>query len=201
MTELSKVLPESVLADLRSRHGEAQRAYHGWSHIEALLAMHRELDGQWHDPQAALLAVLFHDAVYDPRATDNEVQSAALLRQALAGLVPPARLDLAEALVLATRAHAIPMDLPMGEAADMALFLDMDLAILGSDPALFDSYEAGVRREYAHVPDDQFRLGRRQVLERFSKRELLYLSPWGQCRFEAQARANIARSLAALGAG
>lgn len=198
MTQLLSILPESIRVDLRHRHDEPHRAYHGWSHIEALLALHGELAGQWHDPQAVLLGIAFHDAVYDPRAADNEAQSAALLRNCMAALVPTTRLERAERLVLATQVHAVPDGLSADEADDMAHFLDMDLAILGTQPAVFDRYEAGVRREYAHVSDDLFRQGRAAVLNRFAARERLYFSPWGLARFEAQARANIARSLAAL---
>ena len=68
----------------------------------------------------------------------------------------------------------------------------------GAEPAAFDRYEAQVRREYAHVPDEAFRLGRAAVLERFAQRGQLYFSDWGRARFEAAARANLARSLAAL---
>lgn len=199
MTDLlSEHLPESLMADLRRRHAEPHRAYHDWSHIAALLTLHRELANSFADPVAVLLAVLFHDAIYDPRAADNEEQSARLLEEQLTGRVAEGTLRRAAALVRATRAHAVPDGLAAPEAADMALFLDMDLAILGAGAEAFDAYERGVRREYAHVPDEAFRAGRAAVLERFTQRERLYFSEWGRARFEAAARANLARSLAAL---
>jgi predicted metal-dependent HD superfamily phosphohydrolase len=55
-----------------------------------------------------------------------------------------------------------------------------------------------VRREYAAAPEPAYRAGRRQVLERFLARDQLYLSTWGQERFEAPARSNLERSIAAL---
>jgi hypothetical protein len=90
----------------------AGRAYHGWPHVEALLALWREYAGILHDPEAVHLAILFHDAVYDPRRTDNERASAALLRDWMAGTVPPARLEAAATMVLATERHAVPENLP-----------------------------------------------------------------------------------------
>jgi len=195
---MTEAIPEPLLEELRRRHAEPHRAYHDWHHIAALLDLHGELDGRFADAQAVLLAVLFHDAIYDPRASDNEEQSARLLETELAGKRDEATLARAAALVRATRAHAVPQGLPADEAGDMALFLDMDLAILGAEPAAFDRYEAQVRREYAHVPDEAFRLGRAAVLERFAQRGQLYFSDWGRARFEAAARANLARSLAAL---
>ena len=191
-------VPAAILADLHRRHGEPQRHYHDWSHITALLAHFKSLAGAFECPQAVELAILFHDAIYDPQAHDNEVQSAVLLRQVMAGQADDAVLGRAERMVLATARHLIPEGLPADETADMALFLDMDLAILGAGAGQFDQYEAGVRREYAHVSDSAFAVGRAAVLERFIARDALYFSAWGKARFEAAARTNIATSLARL---
>lgn len=198
MAEPPIVIPSELLADLMQRYGEPQRAYHDWSHIEALLGLLDTLLTKLSDPAAVYLAVLFHDAIYDPRAADNEERSAELLAEQVAELVGLDVLDRAVRLVLATRAHAIPDDIAAAEAADMALFLDMDLSILGADPDSFDRYEVQVRREYAHVPDEAFASGRAAILTRFAARPALYFSEWGKQRFEAQARQNIARSLASL---
>ncbi len=49
---------------------------------------------------------------------------------------------------------------------DTAILLDADLAILGADPAAYSAYVAGVRSEYRHVDDDDWRTGRAAVLAR-----------------------------------
>lgn len=189
-------LPGNVIDQVRARYREPHRAYHDWSHIEALLGHYRQLGDQLADPLAVGLAVLFHDAHYDPRASDNEQRSAELMMALLSGRCDATALARAHDLIMATCAHAMPADVKAGEARDMALFLDMDLAILGADKAAFDRYEAGVRREYTHVSDEAFKAGRAAVLNRFASRPSLYFSAWGKTRFEARARANLARSLA-----
>ncbi|MEP7005485.1 MAG: hypothetical protein ABI810_05855, partial [Sphingomonas bacterium] len=151
--------------------------------------------------EAVRCAILLHDAIYEPRRTDNESRSAALAAQMLKGLVSNATLDRTIGLIEATARHMIPADLPDDEAEDMALFLDMDLSILGAPSADFDAYEAGVRHEYREVPDAAFRLGRADILEGFLGRENLYFSDWGRVRFEAAARENLKRSVAALRGG
>ena len=178
--------PAPVWDGLDAGYGDPGRAYHGWAHVAAMLA---GLDAAGVDPEFAgvaldevALAVFFHDAVYDPRAGDNEARSAALAATMLANVVPPPTLARAVRLIEATAAHAIPPGLPADEAADMALFLDMDLSILGADIATFDRYEAGVRHEYRHVPDAQFGMARAGILERFLARDTLYFSAWGQRR-------------------
>ena len=113
---------------------------------------------------ALVLAILFHDAVYDATRKDNEAASARLARLHLTDLgVAPGMIARVEALILATR-HG-------GEAAaddhDMALLVDLDLAILAATPERYAAYAAAIRREYAHVPEDQFRTGRAAVLTGF----------------------------------
>ena len=82
--------------------------------------------------------------------------------------------------------------------ADTAVLLDADLAVLGSDPASYQAYVAGVRSEYAHVSADDWRTGRTQVLRSFLDRPALFATPTGRARWEARARANLAAEVASL---
>ena len=200
---VSDLLPAALLNDLRHRYGEPQRHYHTWAHIESLLRLLAEVRDRLEDPVAVEAALYYHDAVYDPRATDNEARSAALLRQACAGVLPPESLEHAAGMVEATAGHRLPEDLAGegltgGRLEDARLFLDMDLSVLAAERAAFEAYEAAIRREYAHVDAAAFRAGRRRVLEGFLARERLYFSNHFAPRFEAPARANLARSLMSL---
>jgi predicted metal-dependent HD superfamily phosphohydrolase len=139
------------------------------------------------------LALWFHDAVYDARRQDNEERSAGWAARSVlaAGCAEPVA-QRVQALVLATRGHED------GGDPDAALLLDIDLAILGAAPARFAEYERQVRAEYAHVPDAQFRAGRAAILAGFQARPHLYRTAPFRDALEQRARANIARSLAAL---
>ena len=140
-------------------------------------------------------------SIYEPRRSDNEGRSAALAREMLAGVVPADVLGRIVRMIEATGGHLIPPGLPPDEAADMAVFLDMDLSILGAPDADFDAYEAGVRYEYRDVPEAAFRAGRAAILEGFLAREAIYYSDWGKARFDAPARLNLARSISQLRQG
>lgn len=192
------VLPQALLDQIRDLHSGPDRGYHSWSHPLALLALFAEVEDGLNDPLAVRCAILLHDAIYEPRRPDNEERSAVLARDLLTGVVPPETLDRTVRLIEATRAHAIPDRLPGDEAADMAVFLDMDLSILAASQDAFDAYEDGVRHEYREVPDALFRMGRAAILEGFLARDRLYMSPWGLARFEAPARLNLRRSIDAL---
>lgn len=190
------------LAGLRRAYAEPHRAYHDWRHIEALmeqLARHR---AQVRNPESTLLAVLYHDCIYDPLSKTNERDSAARMCAELAGRVVDPVLGAAKALILATETHTMPPDLESDLAAslasDCALFLDMDLAILGADRAAYDRYEAAIRREFAVVPDEAYRIGRKAVLSRFLERDRLYFTDAYRASHEASARANLARAITEL---
>ena len=192
------MLPPDLMNEARQLHEGPDRGYHSWSHPQALLALLEEVRADLNDPLAVECAIVFHDAVYDPLAADNEKRSAALAKAKLAGVVPDPTLQRAVLMIEASERHAVPDALSPSDALDCRIFLDLDLSILGSGEAAFDAYEAGVRFEYRHVTQAAFNAGRAGVLRRFLMRDSLYLSPWGRARFEAKARANLQRSLNAL---
>lgn len=173
-----------------------ERHYHNLAHIEAMLGLMRM--HALSDPASVEAAIWFHDAVYDTRRHDNEERSAALATERLAGLLSPDRVGRIAALIRATAGHTVPDFSDAAARNDCALFLDMDLAILGSAPEDFAAYESAVRREYAWVPQPLWIEGRRQVLERFLARPMIYASQSFRASHEAAARRNLTRSLKQL---
>lgn len=194
-------IPEPAFADLLTAYRDPHRHYHDIGHIEAMLAELQDCRPLLHDAEAVELAIWFHDAIYDAAAPDNEERSADLARQVLGRRLGQGRLERVATLILATRKHELAGDSGPQERADMAYFLDLDLQILGAEAARFDAYEAAVRREYAHVPEAAWRIGRAAVLQRFTARPRLYFSDLFAERLEERARANLARSLAKLTEG
>ena len=191
-------LPTAVFVDLKTRCAEPQRHYHVWRHVEALLEWWEGRLDALGDPEAVFLAILFHDAVYDPTRADNESRSADLLVKAMLPQTVPATRDRAVRMIHATAGHEMPKDLPSEDAIDLAEFLDMDLSILGAPARVFDAYEDAIRAEYAFVPEALYRVARARILTDFLERPRLYFSQWGRAQFEKRARANISRSIAAL---
>ena len=198
--ENETLLDDGLRTELSALYRAPGRHYHGLAHVEALLALWREHRGLFDDPAAVEAAIWFHDAVYDSQRNDNEHLSAQLARQRLAGSVPKERLERITAMIEATATHAPPVSGDKRADGDAALFLDMDLSILGAPPAAFDAYEQAIRLEYAWVDEAAWRKGRAGVLGRFAERPRLYLTDSFRQRFEAPARRNIARSLARLAA-
>ena len=172
------------------------RQYHTVTHLTAVLDVvddHADLAA---DADRVRLAAWLHDAVYDPRALGdaNERDSAEFAEGLLGTLGVPADVaaDVAR-LVNLTAGHATEEEDPDGE-----LLCDADLAILATNPEGYADYTAAIRREYAHVPDADFRAGRATVLRELLKLPGLYrLAPLKQA-WEDRARANLTAELAAL---
>ena len=185
--------PSSLLQQLAARYAEAHRHYHTLQHLDACL---RHLEQQRmlaQRPDEVALALWFHDAIYDIGAADNEQRSADWARSALrdhGGAADAAQR--VHALVMVTR-HDQPPQTP-----DQQLLLDVDLAILGAPPAVFDDYERQIVREYQAVPTAAFRSNRRRILQGFLDRPRIYHTTAFHETREAQARDNLGRSIRAL---
>jgi predicted metal-dependent HD superfamily phosphohydrolase len=183
--------------ELLTRWREPHRHYHDVAHLIAVLSIVDEAAAWATNADLVRLAAWCHDAVYDPRAPGdaNERDSAALAGTLLTrlGLPAPAVVEV-ERLVLLTAGHD-------AGAADRngALLCDADLAVLAGSAEAYDRYAAAVRREYAHVPEATFRTGRAAVLRHLLALPALYRVPELAARWEAPARANLARELTSLG--
>jgi predicted metal-dependent HD superfamily phosphohydrolase len=186
---------EAVLDDLIHSYLEPARQYHTLEHIAVLLRQLETHKTGFDDGDAVALAIIFHDAVYDPRRQDNEQQSAALARQRLTALGFAADLIDRVAHYIEATQHGRPSDT---EDPSLALLLDLDLSTLAAAPDAYRLYASAIRREYAHVPDALYRLGRRQVLEGFLARDHIYRTPRLAELWEARARANISAEIADL---
>jgi len=170
------------------------RRYHGLGHLAFLFQEIEAHADQIKDLPRLVYAAWFHDAIYKSWRKDNEAQSADWARAALVEMgAGPDLAQRVQALILATADPARG-----GTDHDDALFLDMDCAILGASPEQYDHYSRQVLQEYAFVPGGGYRKGRIAFLTAQLERPALYHTELYRQRFEAQARANLERELAAL---
>lgn len=180
-------LPSAVVDELRARYGEPHRGYHNAAHV-GLLWLRHLLHGGKRADRGLALAILFHDAIYDPRAKDNEARSAALL-----GALLPGGDAWAEAAICATADHIGYA----GADARVERLLDLDFSPLAEDGAVFARNARALRQEYDHVPEAEWLVGRGDVLRRFLAAPALFRTGL-RATYEARARANLSEALAAL---
>jgi predicted metal-dependent HD superfamily phosphohydrolase len=186
------VPPSRVFEGLKARYGEPHRAYHTLQHLEECFGWFSQARDLMTGPGEIAFALFYHDAVYDTHASDNELKSAQLASGVFEHFV---RMDARAVgnLILATSLHSAE-----GAGSEIKIMLDIDLSILGAEPARFDEYERQVRQEYAWVEEGVFRKTRSRILQGFLTRPALYHTTFFRERLEAQARENLKRSLAAL---
>jgi predicted metal-dependent HD superfamily phosphohydrolase len=182
--------------DLLARYGENGRFYHNRDHLHHVLTTIEAICAPDRPAPALLLAAWYHDAIYDPRAGDNEAQSAALAWQQLAAAgLAPALVDEVARLILLTQTHEVAeAGLSLRERENGRILLDADLAILGADPDRYRQYAQAIRQEYAFVPEEKYRQGRTAVLRRLLARQPLYYTPFMQV-YRQQAHRNITAEL------
>lgn len=191
---------DAAVEDLLARQAEPHRRYHTaahvmWvlRHVDDLLAAGDHSDsGQPIDRDVLIAAALFHDAIYDPGSTTNEADSARLAVSRLRSLGwSDGRLGEVGELIEATAGHT-------ASTAAACILLDADLAVLGADPDDYRDYVAGVRFEYSHVPEEQWRVGRAAVVRGFLERPNIFATPWMAARREQRARSNLAAEMRTL---
>ncbi len=188
-------------AGLMERFAETHRHYHTARHISECLThfdnARAQLGSLIEHAGEIELALWFHDAIYNPRAKDNEAQSASWAVRVMQDASVPADSP-AEArarvhgLIMATCHDALP------DTPDAQVLVDIDLAILGADAERFDEYEREVRAEYAFVPEFLFRRTRKKILQGFLARAPIYSPDFFRENLEKKTRENLARSLAGL---
>ena len=198
MTDLASRWPLGAdLAEVRDALLAAyvtDRGYHDTRHLTEVLDRLDELaaGGEDFDRPAVELAAWFHDGVYDGQDGAEE-RSALWAVNALAGR--PVAEEVAR-LVRLTERHA-----PTDDDANGCALSDADLAILAASPERYAEYTADVHQEYAHVPDDLFRVGRAAVLRDLLKKPTLFHTAHARREWEARARANVEAEVARLAAG
>lgn len=195
---MAPILPDQAqraaeYARLAAAYSDAGRHYHTLQHLENLRQQVAAFPVQ--DALVVGLAIFYHDAVYSALRSDNEAQSAEWAERFLqqTSLAPARRARVAD-LIRRTADHTQPQ--PPTDA-DLLLFLDADLSILGAPEATYWQYARQIRQEYRLVPDLLYRPGRRKVLAKMLAAPVLFHTPALRAALDAPARRNLQAELAA----
>ena len=192
---------EKMLAlwqDIAVRYNETQRAYHTLDHLKQLFGQFEQIKPCLHEPHLIALALYYHDVIYDPRRSDNELKSAKYAIETLRCYLSEDQCQSIYALIMMTATHQIDTLAYEDKISDAAYLLDMDLSILGAPWSEYDQYAQAVRQEYVHVAKENYRVGRIAVLEKLLAHPVLYLTAYYHNHFEVQARDNIKREISFL---
>ena len=197
----SGIEPERVnrlWQDIASRYSETVRAYHTLEHLQQLFTQFEKIEHKLQQPSIIAIALFYHDVIYDPKRSDNELKSAVYASEVLNEYLTIEQIKRIYTLIIMTADHQLnDLDSDDKEASDAAYLLDMDLSILGAPWPDYEQYAKAVRQEYSHVTVADYRAGRTKVLQGLLAHPRLYLTDYYQ-RLESQARQNIEREITLL---
>lgn len=175
----------TVLLNSYMRH---DRYYHSLTQLSRMLQMKEDLHL---DCNLGLnLAIWFHDIVFFPDSKNCEEHCA----QTYEDFCRDTGLKGYEQVtdyILATRGHRTRT-----KDKEEQWLLDLDLAILGSDPLEYRHYAEAIKKEYSF--SGGFESGRRKVLRKFLDRDSIFLTPLFRRLYEQQSRRNIMSELSTL---
>ena len=154
----------AVLTEVGRRWSERQRHWHGPGHVLTLLPRAAEA-AEGADRDALLLAVAYHDVVYNPRAADNEAASAVLLSGHAADPAAPV-IRRAMELIHDSRWTQMPAT-PLGR-----VLFELDTRQLADDCPTAErfAYERAIFREYQWAPWREYRVKRAEFLRGWAQR-------------------------------
>jgi predicted metal-dependent HD superfamily phosphohydrolase len=189
--ELQLDLAHRTFTQIVTAYSSHNRYYHTLEHVDFVLNIIENLQDKVQDLEAVQLAAWFHDLVYDTQKNDNEEKSAECAGVLLASLGFPSKtIATVSRFILSTKYHQAASD-----DFDCQIFLDADLAILGSSPVEYWNYAAAIRQEYAWLPEAEYIAGRKRVLQNFLQRNRIYYTPSMFQAFELSARSNLLQEI------
>ena len=180
-----------VYADLCRLYTAPHRRYHNLGHIQDCLRLFDAVAPLLADRDAAEFGLWFHDAVHEPGAMDNERRSAELFLEVSAG-APLVLRNRVCGHILATRHTGRVRN------NDRCFLVDIDLSGFGAPWEEFMRNGALLREESSDQSDAKYQAGQVIFLSALQQRPHFFQTEYFRDRYEAVARANLARLLADL---
>jgi pantetheine-phosphate adenylyltransferase len=141
------------------RYEEHHRYYHTTTHLLDVVLQLSKLDNF---DDELFLAAVYHDAVYDPQANDNEEKSAALfLEEAKSASLNKLQIDSINRLILDTKTHK-----PSSEKSQ--LLIKADLSILDQPLSKLIEYEHQIFKEFQFVDYKVYQPKRVEILNQLN---------------------------------
>lgn len=204
------------------QHNESGRYYHTTVHLMEMLrywnaVVVEDLSLASHSP-AICWATFFHDAVYNPKSSTNEEDSAKLFEEfcsdALAIILTTGDTSkddqvakvarFVSTLIIATKEHKVisKETMPESEIDLQKIFLDIDMSVLGKHENAYLAYASCIRKEYSFVEEPVYCEKRAEILTGFlEETKQIFLSDLFHKTSETQARNNLKREIELLKKG
>lgn len=161
------------------------RVYHNLDHLNHFYQEIKAVEEKIEDIDSVILAICFHDIVYDPMESDNEERSAEKAKELLGDN------ERVIDLILATKNHK------KSDISDINYFVDADMAILGQSEEVYTTYYKAIRKEFSMFPDTIYNQGRIMALY-LLKENGIYKTDYFIEKYEIKAIENIEKEILTL---
>ncbi|MBL7760480.1 MAG: hypothetical protein JNK08_07275 [Sediminibacterium sp.] len=187
----NRATAKKIWKEVALLYSGTDRYYHNLEHINNFYNQLLLCRTQVKDWESLVVAMVYHDAIYNSADHRDEERSADLAVQRLTEIgFPQEKIHTVNTLILATKTHA------GGNNDDVNYFNDADMSILGLDRDTYIRYTKNVRLEYLATPN--FDAGRRKVLNYFLSMKQIFKTAFFRNLYETTARDNIAWEIATL---
>ncbi|RYY67802.1 MAG: hypothetical protein EOO13_14040 [Chitinophagaceae bacterium] len=193
ISEYDSSAAETYWNEIETAYSSPGRYYHNQKHLRDLFAQLHHIPYEWNNFSAVILAIAYHDIVYDPLQNDNEEKSAILAKDRLLAIGASPDLT-AQCLthIMSTKNHESSIN------EDSNYFTDADLSILGSAPETYKTYSQQIRQEYSIYPDVIYNAGRVNVLKHFLSMPRIFKTNLFFDKYAAAAHINLQSELTSL---
>lgn len=156
---------EATITDLCERWCEPHRSWHGPKHLADLL---QKIAKRYRGPAATCLQLiaLYHDAIYNPKAKDNEEKSTELWLLSPASQKNKSLASPVAVALLETKYKHRPSS-QLG-----VMFMELDCAALHASASAQEKqeYEEGIRQEYLKIGWKKYKALRTKFLAKWGER-------------------------------
>lgn len=187
----NRATAKKLWKEVAALYSGTDRHYHNLEHLDNFYHQLMLCRAEVKDWESLVVAMVYHDAIYNSSDRRDEERSAELAISRLNEIgFPQEKIHTVKALILATKTHA------GGNNDDVNYFNDADMSILGLDRDIYIRYTKNVRLEYAATPN--FDAGRRKVLNYFLSMKQIFKTAFFKGLYEKAARNNIAWEITTL---
>lgn len=181
--------PDMYWLELRVLYESPDRFYHTLQHINDVYDNYKYVGGNSPNIVEAL-AIFYHDAVYNTKASDNEERSAEYAVE-VAQSLGCGRFGVrhVKSLIYATKDHKPLQSTIWRETSE--IFLDSDLSILGVSKSKYEAYSKNIRKEYEWVEEKVYKEKRSEILESFLRKPHIFYTSSFRAKYEEAAKTNI----------
>ena len=177
-----------ILQYAEEAYSQPGRYYHNFDHIKEMILVGKKTFGLTFQQY---LAIIFHDIVYNPRASKNEEMSV----DCLFNVIKTYRGQLSHedirfygevaTIIMDTKKHYYP-------TTDLSkVVLDLDLERLSRPLEEVKYFTNLIRQEYSFVDDKTFNDGRKEFYLQFLNTEPAFSTEYGRKLWEPKAKENI----------